>query len=417
MENRKSDRSERAASLPRQRGFTILGFVVALLAFPGLLGCASPGEPVDRKPPIPRAVTDLAARQFGNDVVLTFTLPTETVNHRRLEQSPAIEIYRDFESSRNGAAQTAARKNPTLLVTIPAAMLDRYTEKNQVRYADSLHPADFTEHPDAIVVYTVRARVSEKRASEVSNVASLRAYPVPEPIGDLKAEVTHTAVVLTWSPPGKDPTGAAPTIASYHIYRGEAESNAAGAVRNANTAPTVAPAANYEAIPADLRLKSPLARIGESNSATFSDAQFDFGKTYVYSIRSEVAAGALMLESADSNLAVVTPRDTFPPAAPEHVVVVFVPPQGGAPAHLELSWAPSPEPDAAGYNVYRSEQEGVPGTRVNTELLLTPAFRDINVVSGHRYSYTIAAVDRSGNESARSEAVSGNVTNEGQQTQ
>ena len=36
---------------------------------------------------------------------------------------------------------------------------------------------------------------------------------------------------------------------------------------------------------------------------------------------------------------------------------------------------------------------------LNTDLLLTPAFRDMNVQPGHRYFYTVTAVDRAGNES------------------
>jgi len=133
-------------------------------------------------------------------------------------------------------------------------------------------------------------------------------------------------------------------------------------------------------------------------------------------VRSVITSAADTIESADSNLAVVTLRDTFPPAAPERVVMVLVPAQGETPAHLEISWAPGREGDIAGYNVYRSEQAGNLGTRVNTELLLTPAFRDINVVSGRRYFYTVVAVDRSGNESAPSEPVVGDVPDEGRQT-
>ena len=120
------------------------------------------------------------------------------------------------------------------------------------------------------------------------------------------------------------------------------------------------------------------------------------------------------MESSDSNLVALTPRDTFPPAAPQELIVVFVPAQGDAAAHLELSWAISPETDIAGYNVYRSEQEGTQGSRVNTDQLLTPAFRDMNTQSGHRYFYTVTAVDRAGNESPASSAASGVVPAPGQ---
>ena len=53
----------------------------------------------------------------------------------------------------------------------------------------------------------------------------------------------------------------------------------------------------------------------------------------------------------------VTPRDVFPPAAPVGLEAAIVPatPQGAA--YVELSWAISPEPDLAGYRVYRSDRE------------------------------------------------------------
>jgi len=47
--------------------------------------------------------------------------------------------------------------------------------------------------------------------------------------------------------------------------------------------------------------------------------------------------------------------------------------------------------------------------------LLTPAFRDMNALPGGRYFYTVAAVDRSGNESPISAAVPGSFPAESQQ--
>ena len=86
-----------------------------------------------------------------------------------------------------------------------------------------------------------------------------------------------------------------------------------------------------------------------------------------------------------------------------------IPAQGAAPAYLDLSWSISAENDIAGYNIYRSEQEGAAGRKQNPELLLTPAFRDMNAVPGRRYFYTVTAVDRVGNESPASAAASGEV--------
>ena len=89
--------------------------------------------------------------------------------------------------------------------------------------------------------------------------------------------------------------------------------------------------------------------------------------------------------------------------------MVPVPAQSDTPAHLELSWAISPEPDIAGYYVYRSDSQGTRGARQNQDLLLTPAFRDISVAPGKHYFYSVTAVDRSGNESVASDVVPGDL--------
>jgi hypothetical protein len=121
------------------------------------------------------------------------------------------------------------------------------------------------------------------------------------------------------------------------------------------------------------------------------------------------------LESSDSNPASITPRDIFPPSAPQGLVVVFVPKLGETAAHLELSWAINSETDIAGYNVYRSEQDVTLGTRLNSELLLTPAFRDMSASAERQYFYTITAVSRSGNESSPSASATGEIPAESQQ--
>jgi hypothetical protein len=275
-------------------------------------------------------------------------------------------------------------------------MADRYSDQGRVRYSDALSAEDFAQHAGSAAVYVVRTLASPKKSSANSNAAAVSIDPAPQAIDDLKADVTSSAVVLAWTPP-KPLMDATPTIAGYRVYRAEA-----------------APTATAE----NPLLKSPLARIGETppDSQSFRDAQFNFGVTYVYSVRSFTQYPAGTLESADSNLALITPRDTFAPAPPQGLVVVPVPVQGDIPAHTELSWTISPETDLAGYNVYRAGEAGVQPTRLSTELLLTPAFRDMNVQPGHVYFYTVTAVDRSGNESASSAAVSGGVPAESHST-
>ncbi len=186
----------------------IFHFLFSIFAFAVLVaGCAAPGEPIERKPHAPTPVADLAATQHGNNVILGFTLPKETVDRRPLKQSPAIEIYRDFApvpaGAANATAAPSAPANPTLLVTIPSAMVDQYDDRGHIRYVDSLKPDDFTQHPNAHALYIVRTRTSPKKESADSNVAALRIEPAADAITDLQAQVTHQGVVLNWTPPQK----------------------------------------------------------------------------------------------------------------------------------------------------------------------------------------------------------------------
>jgi hypothetical protein len=372
-------------------------FLFSIFAVAFLIGCGVPGEPVERKPPIPTAVTDLAATQQGDNVILTFTFPKDSVEGRELKQPPAIEIFRDFEpvaASSTPTSASAVPANPTLLVTIPSAMVPQFDTRRQIRYEDTLKPEDFIQHPDTQAVYMVRTRTSPKKVSANSNAAILRVAPAPDPIADLKTEITHQGVILTWTPPQKTAVGPAPPIALYRIFRREIPQG-------------TAPVPTAGALPA--RSPNPSVPIDETATPPFRDTQIQFGKTYRYTVRSVAQYPDLQIESLDSPSIEVTPLDTFPPAAPQGLVVVLVPAQGATPAYLDLSWSISAENDIAGYNIYRSEQEGAPGQKQNPDLLRTPAFRDMNIVPGHRYFYTVTAVDRVGNESPASAAASGEV--------
>jgi fibronectin type 3 domain-containing protein len=224
----------------------------------------------------------------------------------------------------------------------------------------------------------------------------VRVYPVPEAIGDVTANVSEPAVELRWSPPSRTTSGAAiAALAGYRVYRAEVEPG------------------QTESDPAKLKLKTPAELLGVSPTAAYRDAQIEFEKTYFYTVRSVAQYELDSVESADSQAVVLTLKDTFAPAAPKNLVAVYVPAAGETPAHIELSWSISPEADAAGYHVYRSEQEGKAGIQLTRELLPTPTFRDMSVATGQGYTYTVTVVDRAGNESPQSAAVAATAPNPG----
>ena len=396
MTIRKGDFAPDSATHSHAPHLPIFSFLIFIFI---LYGCAAPGEPLERKPPTPTPVTDLTALQSGNDVILTFTLPRDSVEKREILKPISVDVYRNFEPVLPANSPAAvAPANPTLLLTIPPAMVDRYTVEGRVRFVDSLRAEDFSAGGNE-AVYLVRTFVSPRKLSANSNVAALAAYPSANPIADVKAEFKRAGVTLSWTPPEKTLIGAAPNIASYRVYRAEIES-----AQNAGTSP---PAAGVGTEAPDTKV--PFARIAEAASPPYIDTQTELGKTYVYSVHSVAQYPGVQIESLDSNVATITPKDVFPPPAPQDLVAAFVPAVGGTPGYLDLSWSINAATDIAGYNVYRSEEPSRPGTRVNPELLLTPAFRDMNAAPGRIYFYTVTAVDRSGNESPASPPASGSV--------
>jgi hypothetical protein len=356
----------------------------AVLACALIVGCAAPGDPSPRHPIVPAAITDLGARQSGSSVVLTFSLPRQSTDREPLDESPTIEIYRATLSPGTSPDRKTSWR---LVYSIPPERVDSYLNGDRIEFRDPLTPDDFAGAAGSSLAYMVRTRAVKTRASGDSNIFTARIYPPPGAPRDLHISVTESAIVLSWSEPLA--VGAAPKPTGYHVYRADVESGDAPAPQDVSQA----------------KLKSPLTLQGSPTSPEFSDTHFEFGHSYLYTVRAIRQYGADMIESADSAPAIVTPRDTFPPAAPAGLEATIIPATPAAPAHVELSWAISSEPDLAGYNVYRSDRDDSPGERINTELFPSPTFRDTSVVPGWRYFYRVSAVDNSGNESPLSPAV------------
>jgi hypothetical protein len=369
-----------------------LAFLASALAFIFAVGCGAPGEPTPPAPPVPVVITDLAARQAGDGVQLIFTLPAKTVAGDRLAEPPAVEIVRGTPKA-DGSADT---KTFRVVDTIPGSLVENYVAEGHVKFIDPVDPAETRAHPGRPLIYVVRTRASKKRASADSNAVSVRVFPVAEAIAHVEARVTEAAIELSWVAPtrmaGGDPLSG---FSGYRIYRGEID-------------PSSAEAAASDLLKA--KWKVPLTLLGPSDENNYRDTLFDFGKTYAYIVRSVVIVEGNSLESGDSVPAIVSPRDTFPPAAPQNLVAAVL--AGAMPdtVVVDLSWSINLETDLAGYRVYRSEQQSTRGTLIAPDLLLAPAYRDTSVEQGHRYWYLVTAVDRAGNESDASSAVAVDVT-------
>ena len=378
MENRKGT----ALHITKRPAHVLAIFYFIFSIFLISAGCGAPGEPVPPTPTVPVAIKDLEAHQAGDGVELSFTLPSNSISGEKLAGPPAVEILRGAVKP-DGSADA---KSFRVVYTIPGAMVESYRAGERVWFTDPIAPEETKAHPGGAVMYLVRTRASQKRASGDSNAVSLRVYPVPAPIASVEARVTESGVELTWTEPsGTAAESPINAITSYRIYRSEIHPSA-----------VASPPQGFSR--GKLESRATLLASSETNSYRDTSAVFD--RTYAYVVRSVIWVEGNEVESSDSQPVIVTPRDIFPPAVPQGLVTAVLPGAAAGTVFVELSWSINIEADLGGYRVYRSEQEGTRGQLVTPDLLPTPAVRDTSVEPGHRYWYSVTAVDRAGNESA-----------------
>lgn len=314
--------------------------VLVLLLCLAMAGCGAVGQPLPPLLDIPQPSTGLAAVERGERILLSWpppSLSTEGVAVRPQRLGP-IKLYRLVQAGFETATPKGFRA---------AAVEVAKIEVGKVEYIDRIDPAWYGH----TVVYALEMPNRRGESAGLSNLAVVAVLATP-PGPEIKARVTELAVVLEW----KTQPGAA-----YRVYRD-------GQLRATVTPKEVA---------------------GE-----YRDSEFEFGREYHYLLRGIAQSGGFSAESEDSNIQVVKPLDVFPPRPPEGVRAVAL--EGAAfQGVVDLSWSPNTEADLAGYNVYRR------GTKLNSELLLSPTFRDLSPGAGPRY--TVTAVDRRGNESAPSQ--------------
>ena len=102
---------------------------------------------------------------------------------------------------------------------------------------------------------------------------------------------------------------------------------------------------------------------------------------------------AIALGCADDTTA-PTQENEAPVLAPTNVQAVVM--SGG---DIRVSWSPSSQPNVAGYNVYRLDDEvGVIG-RLNPSRIAATSYVDATALPLHVYEYRVTAVSTTGRES------------------
>ncbi len=198
-------------------------------------------------------------------------------------------------------------------------------------------------------LYVVRGVTKRGRPGPPSTRVELPLVEPPAAPSLPAATSTETSIVITW------PAPASGTPIAYNIYK-------AGSADPINPAPMT--------------------------DGKYERAGVTFGTEECFTLRAVQKVAAVSLESTPSEQVCLTPRDTFPPAAPKGLSIV------AGSGTMNLGWDANTEPDLAGYVVLRGEAAGGTLQPLTPAPITATSYEDKTVTPGVRYAYVIVAVDK-----------------------
>ena len=355
------------------------GAVVLCLAM--LAACGTPGAPRPPSLDLPRPPEDLAVARKGSKVTLVWTPSEENTDGTLVRRPGLASVCRGI----NDFPMTECVREVGEVNTIVRAPDKSQGAPPKAVFTDTLPAQDQQQFPTGFATYAVRAFNRRGRTAGLSNQVRVPLAPTLPPPAQVQARVTPEGVDISAVLPEVIPARSGLAF-DYHIYR-RLESST-GAI--------------------DLGLPALEVSAAGGSRLVFMDRSVEWEKTYFYHLAevttvTQEGKPIARVEGDDSSEITVLVYDVFPPAQPVGVQAVFSGP--GQKPFIDLTWASNQEVDLAGYNVYRRENGGE-WTRINSELVKAPAFRDANVEPGHTYFYCVGAVDLRGNEGPKSEPTS-----------
>ena len=351
----------------------------ALLAFIfcGLLISAGCGKRKPPLPPIERVIqrVEITGFQRGSNIQISWTMAARNAPDGSVLNISRADIYRLTEpaASPTNISEEDFASRSTLIATIPISDADFGLK--QMVYTDTLN---FAGQP-ARLRYAVRFANATGQKAGFSNFLVIEpTAKVADVPGSLSSTVTQNAVELKWQLPTRNVDGSSPAnILGFNVYRIEDKKSP----KALNTTPVT--------------------------TSEFADKSFEFEKNYTYFVRTvSLGSNGEPVESGDSELVEIHPKDLFPPDAPSALTIA------ASPKTISIFFASNIEKDISGYRIYRSTNRDLPKTAwslITPELLTTNTFQDTNVESGKTYFYYLTAVDKFGNVSETSEVVNETV--------
>jgi hypothetical protein len=345
--------------------------LLALVAL-ALAACGKVASPVPPETRVPAIAASLSGSVGAGAIELRWIDPD-----RRVDQSP----LRDLVTARVFRAGDDAAGDP------PSALLARGTVPGYAEIARIDVRPEAPGTPGAVVrgtrvsytdtrdlsygrryTYVVLAEDAQGRSSAPSARLSLVYVPVPEPPRGLRAIAGEREVRLEWETPAGLVDGSPlPADVVYEVLR--------------------APSPEAEPV---VVTRTPVTELH------LTDENLENDRAYHYRVRAARRAGEALARGEPTAAVAATPRDMTAPSPPTNLVAV---PTG---RDVRLVWSASPDPDVAGYIVYRARAGG-DFERVGSVRAPVTTFVDRDVAPGpHRYAVVAFDSGAQPNESARS---------------
>ncbi len=345
---------------------TALAFIVLAL-FSFMLSCGKRKPPLPPIEKVPQRVV-ISGFQRGNQVRLQWTMPSRNAPDGSILKISRADVYRLAEpiTSAESLTEEDFASRSTLIATVP--INDTDFARKILNYFDTLEFAG----------QNIRLRYAVRFVNTSGSKAAFSNFLLIEPTAKVAnaaslspVRVTQDELQISWKIPITNIDGSTPAnIIGFNLYRAKADE-------------TPAKLLNSTAI----------------SGNEFKDKNFDFGSNYKYFVRTvSLGTNAEPIESQESNIVEIIPKDIFAPNPPEGITLA------ASPNTISIFFATNIEKDIAGYKIYRSTDK-VDWQLLTDKLLETNTFQDSKVESGKTYYYYLIAVDKFGNESEKSEII------------
>jgi predicted phage tail protein len=353
---------------------------ICLIAIVAVAGCGK------RRPPLPpvervqQRTESLSGVQQGNQIILSWPAPRRNAPNSSVQSIRRIDVYRLAEKpgARSPLTEEEFAARSTLIGSVTSDQIMNAGET--LTYTDKLELAG----EPARLRYALRYVNASGQRAAFSNFLAIEPaarIALPPTLLTTGKEISEDAITISWQPPATNIDGSIPiNLLGYNVYRtDESQSETSEAPINSALV----------------------------SGTQYIDRNFKFGDSYRYIVRSvSLGTEGAQVESLNSNAITVAPRDIFPPSPPDKLTIA------ASFGRLSIFFPANPEPDIAGYNIYRSTDPNLPKEswiKLNPALLTATTFQDEKVESGKKYYYYLTAVDQAGNVSRPSEVVSETV--------